>query len=436
MTAGSIVLIDTARGVDGPAPIERLTPDALFPESETPVAGKPPGTWRAGLGAGQVPPTPPEAARWPGHCYRTPWPLSESLFIAAYSFDALIGEPLGNPANMFGLYLVDRHGNKELLYRDVNIASLWPVPLAPRPRPPQLPSLLADAAPGEKPPAAKTPVAEAEQKPVGYFVLQDVYAGWPALERGTVRRLRIVQVLPKSTLHINLPAVGAANASPGRQVLGTAPVEPDGSAWFAAPAGVPLAFQALDEHGQALQIMRSITYLQPGETAGCVGCHEHRQVAPSVQGPPLALRRGPSAIAPGPDGSRPLAYARLVQPLLERHCVACHGDQRADGGLKLTARPEGHYTVSYNTLVKYVPYSAWGRADNAEPLTPPGHFGAVNSRLMKLLRAGHYDVRLSADEIERLATWVDANALFYGTFAPADQARQLRGEAIAGPDLE
>jgi hypothetical protein len=33
-------------------------------------------------------------------------------------------------------------------------------------------------------------------------------------------------------------------------------------------------------------------------------------------------------------------------------------------------------------------------------------------------------------------TWMDANALFYGTFDPADQARQLRGERIAGPALE
>ena len=57
-------------------------------------------------------------------------------FLAAYSFDPLIGEPHANAANMFGLYLVDRFGNKELIYRDVNIGSLWPTPLRARSRPP------------------------------------------------------------------------------------------------------------------------------------------------------------------------------------------------------------------------------------------------------------------------------------------------------------
>lgn len=55
---------------------------------------------------------------------------------------------------------------------------------------------------------------------------------------------------------------------------------------------------------------------------------------------------------------------------------------------------------------------------------------------MKMLLAGHEKVVLSPGEIERLATWMDANALFYGTFDPADQARQQRGESILGPKLE
>ena len=78
--------------------------------------------------------------------------------------------------------------------------------------------------------------------------------------------------------------VGLANASPGKQVLGTVPVEADGSAYFRAPARVALAFQALDELGQAVQVMRSVAYLQPGETAGCVGCHEprHTDARPSI----------------------------------------------------------------------------------------------------------------------------------------------------------
>jgi Hydrazine synthase alpha subunit middle domain/WD40-like Beta Propeller Repeat len=425
MTAGSIILLDITKGRDGLTPITRLTPDALFPESEVPVANRSnPAAWSARL-EGNPPRLPPEAVRWPGHCYRTPFPLSEKYFLAAYSFDALIGEPDPNSTNMFGIYLVDCFGNKELLHRDPAICSLWPVPLRSRARPAMLASLL--------PPEA---VSE------GTFLLRNVYESWPPLPCGSVKRLRVVQVLPKTTWHINDPPVGLANASPGKQVLGTVPVEADGSAYFRAPAKVALAFQALDELGQAVQTMRSLTYLQPGETASCIGCHESRHSAPPPQDTPLASRRAPSQIEPGPEGSHPLSYPLLVQPVLDRHCVHCHNSSRPDGGVLLTGEPQGHFTVSYNALVQRVPHSAWGgkpgdfRVVNSEPLTAPGFFGARSSSLMTLLRRGHEDVSLSGDDFQRLATWMDANALFYGTFDPADQARQLRGETIPGPALE
>ncbi len=424
MTAGSIILLDITAQRDGLAPITRLTPDAPFPESEMPVANRGnPAAWNAQLNPAL--PLPPEAARWPGHCYRTPFPLSEKYFLAAYSFDRLLGEPDPNPANMFGIYLVDCFGNKELLHRDPDISSLWPVPLRARLRPPTVASLLETAAPEE-----------------GIFFVQNVYQSWPSLPAGAVKRLRIVQVLPKTTWHANDPPVGLANASPGKQVLGTVPVEADGSACFRAPAKVALAFQALDELGQAVQVMRSVTYLQPGETVSCIGCHEPRHTAPPQQRPALALAREPSAIAPGPEGSLPLSYPRLVQPVLDRHCVSCHNPARPDGGVVLTGEPQGRFTVSYNALAPRVSHSAWGgkpgdfRVVNSEPLTQPGFFGARNSSLMALLRRGHENVSLPPAEMERLATWMDANALFYGTFDPADQARQLRGELITGPKIQ
>jgi len=425
MTAGSIILVDVTRGVDGPRPITRLTPDAMFPESEVPVINRHSGRWYSPITLTKAADLPPEAVRWPGHCYRTPYPLSEKYFLAAYSFDPLIGEPDANWAAMFGLYLVDCFGNKELIYRDAEISSLWPVPLCPRPRPPELPSL-----------------AEPTDGREGTFLVRDAHLAWPPLPPGSVKRLRIVQVLPKTTWHINDPMVGLASASPGKQVLGTVPVESDGSAYFRAPAGIALAFQALDGSGRAMQVMRSVTYLQPGEKTSCVGCHEPRMAAPPQRRAPLALARDPSPIEPGPDGSHPLSYPLLVQPVLDKHCVSCHNAQRADGGVVLSGEAQGHYTASYNALAPRESYSAWGgkpgdfRQVNSEPLTQPGFFGARASPLMKLLDKGHYGSSLGRDDLERLATWMDANALFYGTFDPADQARQLRGERIAGPKLE
>lgn len=421
MTAGSIVLVDVAKGVDHLEPLTRLTRDVLFPESESPVQ-----QWHAPVGVVAQPPTPVEQKRWPGHCYRSPYPLSERYFLAAYSFDSLIGEPRANPANMFGIYLVDGFGNKELLYRDLNISSLWPAPLRPRARPPVVPT-----------------AAEPTGRREGTFFLQNVYESWPRLPGGRkdrIERLRILQVLLKSTPHINQPRVGLANASPGKQVLGTVPVEPDGSAYFRAPAGVPLAFQALDRRGRAVQIMRSITYLQPGENAACVGCHEHRLSSPPAGSLAQALARPPSVIRPGPDGSRPLSYPLLVQPVLDEHCVRCHSGPEAAEGIVLTGEPHGEFTMSYNTLAPRVPHSAWTGGDfrekNSEPLTRPGFFGARASTLMNLLLEGHEKVRLSDEDIERLVTWMDANALFYGTFDPESQARQRHGERISGPALE
>ena len=467
MTAGSIILVDPAQAPDGPGPITRLTPDALFPESEAPVLQKPAGAWSAAMGGEKSPVTPPEAVRWPGHCYRSPYPLSERYFLAAYSFDPLIGEPTWNRANMFGLYLVDAFGNKELLYRDLNIASLWP--LLARARTPGpcvtsntgqqdlaweslgaiVPSSLSPRhaggeGRGEMGSGAQSAQALSSERSnaEGTFFLQDVHASWPALPQESIRALRIVQVLPKSTPHANTPTVGIAHASPGRQVLGTVPVEPDGSAYFRAPAGIPLSFQALDVQGQAIQIMRSVVYLQPGETTACIGCHEHRTTAPQAGHQPLALGRPPSSITPGPDGCAPLSYPRLVQPVLDRHCVRCHNAAKPDGKVQLTGEPQGTYTISYNVLAPRVSFSAWGgkagdfRQVNSEPASQPGFFGARGSLALLKLMTNHYEVALPAEDRDRLVTWMDANALFYGTFDPQDQARQQKGELIAGPKIQ
>lgn len=62
MTAGSIILLDVTKGVDGLEPITRLTPDVLFPESEFAVQH-----WHATAGVPVPPEVPIEEQRWPGH---------------------------------------------------------------------------------------------------------------------------------------------------------------------------------------------------------------------------------------------------------------------------------------------------------------------------------------------------------------------------------
>jgi hypothetical protein len=429
MSAGSVVLLDTTQGVDGREPLTRLTPDVRFPESESPLAFGPSPTafdfdtpvtryWRSPLQESwaQAAAT-EEERRWPGHCYKSPWPLAENLFLVSYSFDSLVGEPGPNIPNMFGLYLADAFGNKELVYRDPAISSLWARPLAPRPPPPDL-----------------TPGASDPGQAHGTFFVSNVKESWPHLPAEiSITDLRVVQVLLKTTPHADTPRVGAAFAAPGKQVLGTVPVEADGSAYFEVPARTPVLFQALDAQGRAVQTMRSLVYLQPGENESCIGCHEHRLKLVSPPAPALAIRRAPSKIKPAPDGSRPFSYPRLVQPVLDRHCVRCHDGQEAKRPI-LTGEPEGAFTKSYNALAPRVSFSAWNQSEqNFEPLTEPLRFGAWGSPLARLLAQGHGDVTLTSEELERLYTWMDANALFYGTFDVSEQRKQLAGELIEGP---
>jgi hypothetical protein len=375
----------------------------------------------------------PENKRWPHHTCKSPFPLSEDIFLASYSFDRLVYvETEPNPANMFGLYLIDRFGNKELLYRDLNVSSVWPMPLRARPREVQLPEMSDSLALAE-----------------GTFYVQNVYDADPSLPEGVkITRLRIIHVFPRTSEFETYPVIGIPVAACGRQVLGTVPVEPDGSAYFKAPAGMGLAFQALDELGQSVQFMRSVTYLQPGETVSCAGCHEDRMTAPANLPTGRAARRLPSKIQPGPDGSKPFSYPILVQPVLDKHCVRCHGGERTEGDLVLTGAVPGSpgrdgdtpFSASYLELAPLVKYSQWGaageqdfRVSNSEPLTQPDFFGSRSSPLIAMLREGHEGVELDDEEFERLVTWADNNVLFYGTFDPEGQAQQLRGERIEGP---
>lgn len=431
MSAGSIILLDTAKGVDGKEPLTRLTPDVRFPESESPLAAGPATVpydfdtpvkwhWRSPLTESWMETAPTEDEnRWPGHCYKSPWPLSEKYFIVSYSFDSLVGEPGPNIPNMFGLYLADAFGNKELIYRDPALSSLWARPLAARAPPPDIATVVSEF--------------QAERGS-GTFFLHNVMESWPQLPANLpITHLRIVQVLLKTTPHADSPRVGAAFAAPGKQVLGTVPVEADGSAYFEAPARTAIQFQALNAEGRAVQTMRSLVYLQPGENESCVGCHEHRMKVPSPRPPALALRRPPSPIKPGPEGSRPFSYPLLVQPVLDRHCLPCH-DGKEPNRPVLTGEPENGFTKSYNALVSRVSFSAWNRPEqNFEPMTEPLRFGALGSPLAKMLDQGHHQVALSPADQERLNTWMDANALFYGTFDIEEQKKQLAGQRIEGP---
>ncbi len=378
ITAGSLVLLDPRPGPDTPAALQRLTPEVGFPESE---------------------------AR-PATYYANPFPLSETHHLVAWSDRPLKFQGQVNDTAALGVYLYDAFGNLNLLYRDPTIGSQYPLPVRPRPVPPQIGQQVQWSGPQE-----------------GQMLVLDVYQGLGTVPRGAIQRLRIIGMPVKTHPTMDFPSIGLTTHDSGRFVLGTVPVEADGSAFFKAPSGITFFVQALDAEGMAVQTMRSGIYLQPGQTTSCLGCHEHRRLAPG-SGSPLAARRPASRITPGPAGSWPLDYARLVQPVLDRQCGSCHAPGAPGGRFDLTA------SRSYDSLVNYGSPSLKEIvvARYKEQRSQAGSCEARLNPMLRLLQRGHYQARLSASDWDSLITWMDTLGQRAGHFSPGqeEQLRQFR----------
>jgi Tol biopolymer transport system component len=88
-----------------------------------------------------------------------------------------------------------------------------------------------------------------------------------------VRIEKAVEIPPKTVRKINPNDFGPAGMGM-REILGYAPVQPDGSVQIQVPAQVPFTIDVLD--GNARRITAKHTSwmsLQPGETKSCNGCH-------------------------------------------------------------------------------------------------------------------------------------------------------------------
>jgi hypothetical protein len=270
--------------------------------------------------------------------------------------------------------------------------------------------------------------------------VMNVYAGLKPWPEGTrITALRVLQVLPM-TVPSGAPPheIGLREASSpdsvilARNVLGTVPVESDGSAHFRVPAYRELVLQAPDDRGLAVQSMRSAFYLQGGERLTCLGCHEPKSraaVPPAAIA--LATRREASRLTPEVEGSYPFSYPRLVQPVLDRNCVACH-QRSPDKAPVLSREPvTRNWYASYNSLAP-----KYGFYDYRSPLrTTPGQFGARASKLYALLSGGHHDLELPPEDLHRIALWLDCCSVFYGVYEKEGGQAQLAGE-VALPTLE
>ncbi len=384
---GSLVLIDTRIEDDGAmSQVTRLTPETPFPESE--LMGR------------------------EGMVYGTPWPLSEMDYLCVYDAEA----------KNRGIFWLDANGNRELIYRDPEISCISPMPLQARPKPQIIPT-------------KTTQTALARQKaggdPPATIQVVNVYESdfdWPPNTK--IHALRIIQVLPKTTPAPNVPRIGVAQQTNARAILGTVPVEPDGSAYFEAPVGKAIYFQALDEQGMAVQSMRSATYVHPGEQLTCLGCHENKHSTYLATHFPSAFTRAPSPITPEPEGSNPFSFVRLVQPVLDRGCVSCHLEHPDAPDLSGDIEENG-FSRAYNNLA--AEFGFYFQVTNGSfhidgSRTIPGEFGARASKLMTHLTESHPEVHLTDEELRRLIIWLDANSEFYGAYESIEA--QQHGEIV------
>jgi mono/diheme cytochrome c family protein len=236
-------------------------------------------------------------------------------------------------------------------------------------------------------------------------------------EQGEIAKLLVLEQLPKP---VNFSG-GSEPLTVGgtftlQRVLGTVPVEPDGSAYFEVPALRSLFFVALDENEMSVKRMQSFVTVQPGETTSCVGCHEQRTRAPHPRDVSLlqAMQRPPSRIEPYANLPDVFDFPRDIQPILDRHCLACHNDNRCEGNINLSGDRTPWYTTAYWTMFSK---SLVVDGRNKHGNLPPRAIGSSASRLMDCLDPSHHGVELSGSERNAIRCWIDSGATYSGTYA-------------------
>ncbi|MEI7898893.1 MAG: hypothetical protein WCK89_01475 [bacterium] len=380
---GALGLIDRSKGVEGRVPILRTWPADFISRIKTDGQDF---DSTAGLKIK----------------YEDPLPLDDRHFLCS--------RQTGNGEEM-ALYYLDLHGNEVQLYAEAP-GCFDPVPLRPRTPPPVHPRRRNFSDPHAP----------------GTFYVQNAAIGthMQGVQPGAIKALRIVES-PEKRNWSGAAWDGQGQQAPGmnwlnfenKRILGTVPVEEDGSAYFEVPGNTYVFFQVLDKDGMMIQSMRSGIYVQPGETYGCVGCHENRVGdIPAVSAKPLAMKRKAVKLSGWYGPPRLFSFQREVQPVFDKNCVKCHDyGKKAGSKLNLAGDRDVCFSTSYVDLWTQGALTCVG-AGPAE-IQQAYSWGSHPSKLIKTLRAGHSDLKLSTEALDRLITWVDLNAPYYPCYESA-----------------
>jgi hypothetical protein len=376
--------------------------------------------------------------------FASPYPLSSHDFLVS----ARAGGGRGGGA--YWLYLMDVDGNRELIYAGTGGGGVWcAIPLRPRAKPPIIHDRVQWPAAGEK---ARD----------GVFYSINLCDGVEGLPPGKAKFVRVLQQDHKTysmgfkSLRHSGPTISALQEDAVKRILGTVAIQGDGWVSFKAPAARALYFQLLDANQRCLQIMRSFVGVMPGESRGCVGCHEGHSTAPTAAGG-AGPRYLPADLTPPPWGADvSISYERFAQPVLDKYCGRCHqadGKGRAvldltlRGGLsergitdpKLLPFKEPYLTLIGNTSwgMKSAAVDPKGRGYGLAGALPveAGRYGqdaygpikpmtslSYTSPLIQLATSGkHNKVKIEGEDLQRLIAWVDCNCVYRGD----EEVRQI-----------
>jgi hypothetical protein len=341
-----------------------------------------------------------------------PWPLSKDVMLIANN-----AEERG-PHGV--IEMIDRFGRRQLVHAEPDISCYSPMLVKPRPTPKTTAQIAKRRATRE---------STAGADPSGRFFVQDVHQGLGGVKPGEVKWLRVVEEtarvsgIPKGGRWWNQAfLISWQGGYTVKNILGVVPVHEDGSAYFEAPSGRALYFELLDEQGCEIQRMRTFVQAAPGVTRSCIGCHESKMTAPISSRRGIAQQYPPAKPKPESWGSGFVDYPTMVQPILDKHCVNCHGGQQGiAAGIDLSGGWTWAFNISYETLIKNTLVgflNCHNSSVDTARILPARTYGSGAAPLSDLLVTGHKGriKKLSRKERDLIMAWMDTNCNYYGTW--------------------
>jgi hypothetical protein len=450
---GGIVAIDPSRGANSPAAVRNLTPEIDIYAHR--IGGGPYGNGMLDCGIRGA--------------YEKPLPLGDDRFLVSKGGVIQIRDFAANAASLLG--------------PADGLGFYSPQPVRAQTLPTVLTGNVMD----------RTAQLPEDGRVTGNWAtvfVQDVYSGLePAVQRGEIKQIAVVQEIEKSThtpqnnqrpdgpglrniavFGFQFPLVSCGATYAPKKVWGIADVAPDGSAAFKVPSEVPIYFLALDGEGRAIQRMRSFTHLMPGEIQGCVGCHADRNSATPVRGGQLGMRGPAQELHPPAWGVKGFSYPEVVQGVFDRHCIECHNEREQPGGVDLTGDMTDFFNVSYDILGRtgtqgennwlqhgspsgaefdhvrgMSPWVEWmwtinGAETNILEIAPR-RWGSPASKLAEIIRSGHPDengrarIDVPDEDRRRVYLWMDLNIPYYGT-SSSNHPAELGSRRMMPLDLD